>query len=44
MAGLVEKFKEMWSPSEEYEDDYEEEERGSRSDFGFRSRKDRCKP
>ena len=33
MAGLVEKFKEMWSPAEEYEDDYEEES-------GFRSRKD----
>lgn len=39
MAGLVEKFKEMWSPSEEYEDDYEEES-VSRADYGFRSRKD----
>ncbi len=27
MAGLVEKFKEMWAPSEEYyEDDYEEQD------------------
>ena len=27
MAGLVEKFKEMWAPSEDsYEDDYEEQE------------------
>ena len=33
MAGLVEKFKEMWAPSEDsYEDDYEEQEENYEED------------
>lgn len=43
MAGLVQKFKEMWSPSEEeyYDDEYEEQEEQeeSSSRFAYRDRK-----
>ena len=43
MAGLVQKFKEMWSPSEEeyYDDEYEEQEEQeeSSSRFAYKDRK-----
>ena len=41
MAGLVEKFKEMWSPSDEYEDyeDQEEFEQDNDSSYEYKSKK-----
>ena len=41
MAGLVEKFKEMWSPSDEYEDyeEQEEFEHDNDSSYEYKSKK-----
>ncbi len=39
MSGLMDKFKEMWAPSEEYyEDEYEEQEDFEEDSFRFRNR------
>ena len=38
MVGLVEKFKEMWSPSNEYDDEYDEIESEEESrNYGYKS-------